>query len=342
MYARGWLFSPGLDFLCFGAPVLAALGIVSFVARGPGGLGAPLSPLLWFVSVVLVDVAHVYATAYRLYPAELRRRPVLYAGVPLCCYAASVLAYAASPLTFWRCMAYLAVVHFVRQQYGWVALAGRREGVGRLDRILDGAAVYAGTCYPLLYWHAHLPRRFHWFVSGDFARFIPPEVLHVATPLWAAIGVAWVLRQVQRGLRGQVGAARALIMTGTWATWYLGIVHWDSDVAFTVTNVLSHGVPYILVLHRFDGRRRGLPAGAWSLLLFCLPLFLLAYLEEATWDRLVWHDHPMLFPGPTVELGPWALLLLVPLLSLPQSAHYVLDAWIWRGGSNPDLRRYLK
>ena len=54
-----WLFSPLFDFFCFGAPVLAALAIVLVLSGGPLGLGAPLSPLLFLISVVLVDVAHV-------------------------------------------------------------------------------------------------------------------------------------------------------------------------------------------------------------------------------------------------------------------------------------------
>ena len=63
---------------------------------------------------------------------------------------------------------------------------------------------------------------------------------------------------------------------------------------------------------------------------FLLPLLLVAWLEEWGWDRLVWHDHGMLFPGPALEPGALILALIVPLLALPQATHYVWDAFLWK------------
>ncbi len=77
-----------------------------------------------------------------------------------------VAAYSVSALIFWRILAYLAVFHFVRQQYGWVALYRRKNGEGKDGRLLDAAAIYGATLTPLLFWHAHLPRRFQWFLRG--------------------------------------------------------------------------------------------------------------------------------------------------------------------------------
>ena len=51
--------------------------------------------------------------------------------------------------SFWRVLAYVAVFHFVRQQYGWVALYRRRLGHhSRLDRVLDDAAIYSRDALP--------------------------------------------------------------------------------------------------------------------------------------------------------------------------------------------------
>ena len=70
-------------------------------------------------------------------------------------------------MVFWRCLAYLAAFHFVRQQYGFMMLYGRRE---RQRRWIDQAAIYAATLYPLAWWHLH-PRHFDWFIAGDFFTF---------------------------------------------------------------------------------------------------------------------------------------------------------------------------
>jgi hypothetical protein len=46
----------------------------------------------------------------------------LYSLVPLLGFAIGVALYSEGELVFWRALAYLAVFHFIRQQYGWVAL----------------------------------------------------------------------------------------------------------------------------------------------------------------------------------------------------------------------------
>jgi hypothetical protein len=251
-------------------------------------------------------------------------------------------------------LAYLAVAHFVRQQYGWVALYRRRLGAAsRLDRVLDDAAVYAATLYPLLHWHASLPREFAWLIEGDFLPGLPAWVATVAWPVHLALTAAYVLRQLYLLATGRpVSPGKNLVIATTWATWYAGIVAFDSDYAFTVTNVLVHGIPYLGLIWIY-GRRRFAEDGAaprprvaslfrsrmWPV--FVATVIVVAWLEEWGWDRLVWHERGGLFPGADVFLSGSALALVVPLLALPQATHYVLDAWIWRVKENPGLAERL-
>ena len=146
-----------------------------------------------------------------------------------------------------------------------------------------------------------------------------------------------------------MNAAKLLVWTTTWAAWYGGIVLLDSDIAFTATNVLAHGVPYFAIVHRWGGARwageTGLVArlfrpGAWAL--FYLPLAAVAFFEEFAWDRLVWHDHASLFPVAAIDVSGVPLAIVVALLATPQATHYVLDAYLWRTGSaNPRLGEFL-
>jgi hypothetical protein len=259
--------------------------------------------------------------------------------------------HAADPNLFWRVLAYVAAFHFVRQQWGWMAYAGRRSGaVGGLDRALDRGAIYAATVFPLLWWHANLPRAFAWFTAGDFAAGTPAWAGDAGLVLHAGALGAWVLRQAWRVVRGEgTNLAQWLILGTTWVTWYGGIVWLDSDVAFTASNVLAHGVPYVLLVHRWGAARWRGATGRLPLLfrprgavVFVAALWALAWSEEALWDGLVWHQHAGLFGLPYVPLSEAALALVVPLLALPQATHYVLDAFLWRTGvSNPDLAATL-
>jgi hypothetical protein len=351
--SRGsWLVSARWDLAVFGGPALAAFALLLLGWR-TGALQGALPVWAWVVTVVFVDVAHVWATAYRVYldPRERRRRPGLYVGLPVAAYVAGVLLYSGSAALFWRVLAYAAVWHFVRQQYGWVALYRRRLGVrSPLDRVLDDAAIYSATLYPLLYWHAHLPREFEWFIAGDFLPGVPTAAAGLLLPVHLAITAAYVLRQAQLLVAGRpVSAGKNLIVATTWLSWYVGIVVFDSDYAFTVTNVLVHGVPYMALVW-IHGRARFAQSaafvsrvfrpGRWAL--YLAPLLLVAWVEEWAWDRTLWHEHGALFPGPVLLPAPAALALLVPLLALPQATHYLLDAWIWRvRPENPELARDL-
>ncbi|MGK4008691.1 hypothetical protein WMF31_39150 [Sorangium sp. So ce1036] len=333
-----YLWGRGPDLAVFGGSAAFALALAALSAGGE----LPTWGFLLFV--VGVDVAHVHTTLFRTYldREELRRHPALYAAAPVACYAAGVALHLASALTFWRALAYVAVIHFVRQQVGWVAiyraLAGERS---RLDRFLDDALVYAATGWPLLHWHAHAPRAFHWFMDGDFvtASWLAAAVGPLGA-VYAALAVAYVARAIQRAWvdRAPLNLGKHVVVATTAATWYVGIVATDSDLQFTVTNVIAHGVPYMALLFMYARERaREAPGSLLARLLsggllgFLGLALALAFAEEMIWDRLVWHDRPELFGGAGEPLlGPRALSLLVPLLAVPQATHYVLDAVIWR------------
>lgn len=350
MATRRWLKSAAFDLGWFCGPAaLSALAVLLIPA-----LRAPETPPWgWLVFVVFVDVGHVYATLYRTYldPEEFPRRRSLYLYLPVACWLAGALLYRLSPLAFWRAFAYLAVFHFVRQQYGFMRAYAHFEGPkAPWEARLEAAAIYATMLYPLVYWHADPARKFWWFVQGDFV-----ALNRVAGPWagWAYAGVllAFLLRQADRARRGlEVHPGKLAVVLSTAAAWFVGIVATNSDFAFTITNVLAHGVPYYALVWLYGRRtwsdgswreRWHRPAWAGAFVGF---LLVLAYFEEGVWDLLVWKEHAPVFFGAAVDWDPStaALAVLVPLLALPQATHYLLDAWLWKfDGSNPGLRERL-
>ena len=338
-----WLWTPRIDLGLFLGSTLCALALV-VVGSWTGLDEQPFPEWGWLLFVLAIDVAHVYATLFRTYldPAELKRHPWRYALVPSLVFVMGYALYSQSELTFWRVFAYMAVYHFIRQQVGWVAIYRAKSRLkGSLDRWLDNAAVYMATLYPLLHWHAHLRQtEFAWFVQGDF----------IDVGEWAAIALPWfevfwwcaltafsirqiVLLAVDRCL--QLG--KVVVVASTAAVWYVGIVLTNSDFAFTVTNVIVHGVPYFALLWAYTSARKREPgAGLWlgaatrGLTLFLLLLVCLAFAEELLWDQLVFHERAWLFGESAIELGPELLAFVVPLLMVPQATHYVLDGLLWR------------
>ncbi|HEV2861648.1 MAG TPA: hypothetical protein VGX48_11620 [Pyrinomonadaceae bacterium] len=337
-----WLFSPRLDLCVFAGSAAVAL-LLLWVGVRAGVADGDSPDWTWVPAVLLVDVAHVWATGFRVYfdREELRRRPWLYGLAPAIALALGVALYSEGEALFWRSLAYLAVFHFVRQQYGWVALYRARLGErGRLGFWIDAGAVYMATLYPLAYWHANLPRNFWWFLAGDFAQ-APLWVERAAWPLYCAALGAYAVRSGYAWLvRGEGNPGKDVVVMTTAVCWYAGIVAYNSDYAFTVTNVVIHGIPYMALVW-WHARRRAPQAGrvfrafVSRPVFFLAALWLLAYAEELLWDRGVWHERAWLF-GASFDPGQLKVLL-VPLLALPQATHYVLDGFIWRRRSNPGM-----
>ena len=203
-----WLFSPVVDVAAFGGSAL-----LSFVALAIGwqfgwldGEKADTPEWTWIVGVLLIDVAHVWSTLFRVYldPEEFRRRPGLYSLVPVAGFVVGVGLYSLGATVFWHGLAYLAVFHFIRQQYGWVMLYRARNGEST-GWWIDAATIYLATVYPLVYWHSHLPRRFWWFIPGDFER-LPTLAAEILEPVyWLALAV-YFLRPVKVGVHIHAGA----------------------------------------------------------------------------------------------------------------------------------------
>ena len=335
-----WLFSPRVDLMAFGGSFVASMLLLAL--GWPLGLTQGETPdLVWIGAILLIDVAHVYATGFRVYfvPGEFKRRPWLYGGTPVLAFIASWLLLQQGPLYFWRALAYLAVFHFVRQQYGWVALYRRRESdQSRAGWWIDATAIYSVTLFPLIYWHTH-PRDFSWFTPDDFYT-LPEWISPIAAGIYVLALSAYALRSIACARSGRWNPGKDMVVATTAILWFVGIVWFNSDYAFTVTNVVAHGIPYLVLVYWYGHQqpssrdaedkpveeRHGNNASRW--IQYLALLWLLAYAEEFLWDVGVWHERSWLFGSPL----DWSAYhaVLVPLLAVPQITHYVLDGFIWR------------
>lgn len=339
-----WLFSPGIDLTVFLGSAIASLVLLAIGWRF-GILNGESPDWTWISAVLLIDVAHVWSTSFRVYfdKAELKRRFWLYVLVPACGYALGVALYSEGELLFWKVLALVAVFHFVRQQYGWVALYRRKRGEReRWTWTIDAAAVYLASIYPLAFWMTRLPRNFEWFVQNDFVS-IPTLVESVLFPIYVLALVAYFGKSIyQYFVDGFLNIGKDIVVATTAVCWYVGIVYFNSDYAFTVTNVVIHGVPYFALIYVYARMKRETTGKVYKILsanwlIFLATLWALAYVEELFWHRGVWHEKEWLF-GSDWDWSRNLRTIIVPLLALPQITHYVLDGFIWKKKRNPDLK----
>lgn len=336
-----WLFSRNIDLSVFLGSAIVSLLLLA-VGWRLGVLDDASPDWTWISAVLLIDIAHVWSTSFRVYfdTEEFKRRMWLYLLVPILGYAVGVTLYSEGELTFWRVLAIIAVFHFVRQQYGWVALYRRKlNETESWTWWIDAAAIYLATVYPLAFWMTSLPRNFNWFTENDFIA-IPSLVETVLFPLYVLALTAYFTKSLYLYLaKGFVNIGKDIVVATTAVCWYVGIVFFNSDYAFTVTNVIIHGVPYFALIWLYAKRRRETAGPVYRTLsqhwiIFLATLWALAYIEELFWHRGVWHDREWLF-GTGWETGEWKMWI-VPLLAVPQLTHYILDGFIWRRRGNND------
>lgn len=353
--ATPWIYSPKFDLAAIIGPPVIVTAIVLVWGNQLAAIGN-VPPWLFILLVLGIDVAHVYSSLFRTYfdKEEFARRRTLYIVAPIVSWLGGVAIYAAlGPVFFWSCVAYFAIYHFVRQQYGFLMLYRRGEPVGDWSYRIDQLAIYLATIYPLVYWHTY-PRNFEWFSDFEMLR-IPwtwPEFL--CRCLYVAVLIAFFSKEVVRWKQaGSVNAGKVLLLSATAASWFTGIVLFNGDLTFTLINIVSHGVPYMALIWIYQYRKRSKPESAKNRLLaffqlkyvpfYIASLFLLAYFEEWIWNGFVWQENASVFGTFHITASTTVLMVLIPLLTMPQVTHYVLDAFIWRVNKKgkEEVRRVL-
>lgn len=314
-----------------------------------------IPPMAWLFLILVVDVSHVYATLFRTYfdVDSFNANKSLFILVPLFCFTLSVLLFSVNPIYFWRIMAYLAVFHFIRQQYGFLKIYIRKEQANNWMNKMDVFTIYAITFIPILIWHCKGQGNFNWFVEGDFLYMNLPQLVVVLKWLFVCISVGYVGKEIVSIFTfKRFNLPKNALMLGTGLSWYFGIVINEGDLAFTALNVVSHGIPYMALVHIFCNTKHqttysftwlkaSATKGLIGVTVFLGILIGLGYVEELVWDVFVWQDHVVFFDWAyffNFKPSPVLLTILVPLLSLPQLTHYILDGFIWRLNSGDKLK----
>lgn len=344
-----WILSARFDSYFILAPAIL-VSIIAVVFSDHISQLEEIPSWLWLVLIVGIDAGHVYSTLFRTYLVldELEQRQALLTLTPIVAWITGCLLYSIDDLLFWRALAYLALFHFIRQQYGFMMIYSRNEReLPGYCRLIDKAAIYFATFYPIIYWHCH-ERVFDWFVEDDFLKIDLPELSFVTGGIYLAALFAYIVKEIilwQK--KNTFNLPRNLLLLGTNLSWYVGIVAFNNDLIFTATNVIAHGIPYYALVWVY-GYKQSISKNTnttyirpWIKKLFSLKtnfiyigiMFVFAFFEEGLWDSFIWRENSQLFglfnALPIIN-SPQSLAWLVPLLALPQTTHYILDAFIWR------------
>lgn len=357
-----WLMSKWLDLLVLFLPVWA-LWIV-FFSNAAYFKSIDLPLWAWVLFILGIDVSHVWSSLFRSYLVkdEFQAQKKILILAPIIAIVGSVILISISVPTFWRVMAYLAVFHFIKQQYGFVALYKLKRQEKRKQLLSDKYIIYIATIYPVVFWHFNSASNFNWFAANDFfalhtllgnAASVLPMVFSVLNVIYWVLMAAWLLQEVSAIRKGEKVATGKLFWVLTTAVnWWFGIVYFNSDVIFSISNVVAHGIPYLALVYFYRLKKQELqtfnkPSFLWRFRWVFTLLFtvvIAALVEEYFWDMLIYRERTSFFeniyPYNWSQVKErWWLIIAMALLALPQQVHYIIDGFIWKMNSK---NKYLK
>ena len=214
----------------------------------------------------------------------------------------------------------------------------------------DSSIIYLATLYPMVFWHLSPDRNFSWFIENDFFRLsdmVPNMqwILDTCNLLYWLLILVWLGQEflIYRKNRSNVSIGKILWVLMTAANWYLGIVSFNSDLVFSISNVVAHGVSYLVLINWYAIRKkRILTTGEkphtfrwrWIGWIVDGSLFL-AFIEEYGWDILMSREKQAFFASflpYTLSLitTPTIQAVVLSILISPQVTHYVIDVVIWK------------
>lgn len=350
-----WLFSKRIDILGMFLPF--TLMWVIFLCLPSEFLEIDFPLWAWVVFVLGIDVSHVWSTFFRTYfdRQEFENHRVILMISPIVLFMLAFSLAFISIEVFWRVLAYLAVFHFIKQQYGFLALYRLRKGkkVSTKLRLSDKFIIYLGTGIPIVIWHFSPDPNFNWFVQNDFVFFnnsvlVYTIIKYVLSSLYFILLIIWFVVNLKNGI--SLGAI--LWVSFTVLNWFWGIVFLESDIVFTITNVVGHGIPYLLLIGFYKSeksriKRKTFSFYKWISIIFSIVL-IFALIEEYFWDRLLNHEKGDFFDSFTPYFEFFSEnhsveALLLAILVLPQLWHYFIDGIIWKANEkNPYLKEIFQ
>jgi hypothetical protein len=364
---NGWLFSPIGDAAVFGLPLLCSY-ILAYAMEGDSSALYPLLPWMLASCIIISDTGHVFSSAFRtvLDGSERKRKAALFFLVPLLSLLFLYMILAIGARHFRVFVTYMVVVHFIRQQYGWMVISARKGGADGRGLFMDKLAIYNATVPAIVFWHAK-PSLGGWFFPDGFIAlplaFQAPTICVHATCV--VVYVVWEIRCYLNG--AEVNLSKWMILGTTWAGWTGSMMIIQSSVLIRFVLLLTHGIPYLAFIYRYGKARwsgkKGLlaalfaPGRVYAFMGFNIAL---AFSALALWDFLggggeyvpaTWFRAFVNFLAEYVlgDGGHGAAGLerilknsTIPFVWVVPITHYILDAIVWKSGSlNPGLKEYL-
>ncbi len=303
---------------------------LSLIIYSGFGLNLPSNPppeffiLGWF----LVDGSHVYSTLLVSYsdPEMFRKLKPILIAVPLSIFALAFVSHFSGYRSYFIIfLAYLAVIHFIRQEFGWMKLATRLDpSCPRWLARLDIFSSYAMTILPML-WFLRNSGPAHWYEKGDMVA-VPDIIGNTALNLYLPVVFVFLAGNIWHSYKTKtINSTKFLVAINTFFGWYMAKIHVQNAYIAVWLLIFHHGFPYYFLVFKTERitatgwRARLGPLRVPAMYLTCVALFGAVFY------------FPQLIGSPQeLKSIPHLKSAIYAFAVFPQASHFILDAYIWK------------
>ncbi len=325
------LISRRLDVLCFLSflPIVIVAPVLAPILKVAGIDILQLTTLQVFLLVVLIDGAHIFSTSLITYFDRERRKlfsPYL-TVIPIVVFLSMVLMLLLlGSIKFYYFLAYAAIFHFVRQQYGWFSIACKKGSLGpRWISKIDQISIYSIPIFAII-WNSSYTQPYRWFKEGDLFS-IPIWLTNIFHILFWIITITFILSNCYQIFRlKKINLTKYMIWLNTFICWYVGFVFFEGGFVYFFLLVVHHGLPYLGIIHKSEKITSTLRGSQFKYIASITIIYILcvglSVLEVTTNKPVIGTEE--------FSLNQLLLASFAALIYTPQVTHYFLDMVIWK------------
>lgn len=324
-----YFFSAKIDFLAF-CSFIPIYFLFTFIDKTQV-IQLPKNPpflyMLW--GWIIVDGSHVYSSLLVTYTDKdmvRQLRPYLW-GIPIAIMAAAfTLSFTGQSQYFYYFLAYVAMIHFIRQEFGWMKIASKLDSQApKWLFYTDVGTSYAMTILPLL-WTIRETVVAQWYRPGDVLG-VPLFVAEWALKLfWPIVSIFLAANAYQTYKTKTFNLSKMLVFLNTLFGWYIAKTFIQNPYMAGWFFIFHHGIPYYFIV--FKTERVSSNVG-WLQALgkFKFPVMYLGCVI-IFYCFLMGHSGNSFIAS--LKKDPFLFSLVYCISVMPQMTHFILDGMIWK------------
>lgn len=275
-----------------------------------------------FVGATLIDMTHVYSTFFYLgFSKQLSRmfgvsKLILYA-IFTSLFLLGVFLFTRDSIYTWYVIAFGAIFHFIKQQAGWMKIAGKQTLDSPIQVWINQLSIYTLTGFTVIYRMTKIEEP-HWFRSNDLP-FLPEFFYDNFKYIFIFSQVLFLGSFLKDFfLLKKVSLAKIHIWLSTFIGWYYALIIINDFLLAASFLMVQHGFPYLVLIIKNTTVNVDVASRTWIKIILVLG------------GAGILSSINYFLPYPVFDQNTLVSALIFTAFFSAQFIHYTFDSFIWK------------